>query len=274
MAVSSSSRFASGAAIGVPQVAAGFDKFAKDKIPQYRLGFKVEDADGNVYRYAHFGADTNRGVLVAQDVSESSLGDSDNVIVASASCTVTTDGTAGSHYLEITTGEYGSTTATEITAGQFAGGTFVVSDDAGEGYTYDIVGNTANDSGETIRLQLKQPLQVAVTSASDFIIRGNKYSNLEIASNGTDAILAGVTCSTMDVSEQAYGWVQTKGVVGILCAGTDVIGERIVLSTGTNGAVVCASYTGESSQSLDQVLGTCLIPGDSTGHGVYEINLE
>ncbi|MCU0614545.1 MAG: hypothetical protein MUD09_05615, partial [Desulfobacterales bacterium] len=173
MAVSSSSRFSSGTAVGVPQVAGEFNKFDLHKTPQYRLGFKVEDADGNVYRYAHFGADTNRGVLVAQDVSESSLGDSDNVIVASASCTDTTDGTIGSRYIDVTVGIYASTTATEITADQFAGGKLITTDDTGEGYTYDIVGNTAN-SAATIRIQLKQPLVVAVDATTDFIILGNK----------------------------------------------------------------------------------------------------
>jgi hypothetical protein len=275
MAVSSSSTFSSGKNQGVPTVSADFDKFAKHATPRFAIGFKVEDGDGNVYRYSHFGADTNRGVLVSQDVSESSLGDSDNVIVASASCANTSDGTKGSRYLNITTGNYSSGgTATEVTANQFAGGTFITSDDAGEGYTYDIVGNTTNAGSSTIRVELRQPIQVALGATTDFIIVGNKYANLEIATNGTDCTLAGVTCQTMDVSEEAWGWVQTKGLVGILCAGTDVLGEKVVLSQGTSGAVICASSVTESSQSLDQVVGSCVVAGDSTGHGVYYINLE
>lgn len=273
MAVSTSSWFSSGAAVGVPQVAGEFNKFDLHKTPQFRIGHKIEDADGNVYRYAHFGADTNRGVLVSQDVSESSLGDSDNVIVASASCTDITDGTIGSRYLCITAGDSGL----EITADEFAGGKFITSDDAGEGYTYDIVGNTANATGgSSFRLQLRQPLQVAVTAATDFIIVGNRYANLEIATSGTDAILAGVTCSTMDVSEQAYGWIQTKGIVGVLTASADVIGETISLSA-TSGAVACNSVLNGAyplCASVDQIIGSCVVPGDASGHGAYFINLE
>jgi len=272
MAVSANSTFGSGTNQGVPTVSADFNKFDKHATPRFAVGFKVEDGDGNVYRYSHFGADVNRGVLVSQDLSESSLGDSDNAIVASASCTVTTDGTAGSKYLEITTGIYGSTTNTEITEDQFAGGKFITSDDAGEGYTYDIVGNSANTAA-TIRLQLKQPLQVAVTAATDFIIVGNRYANLEIATNGTDCATAGVTCQTMDVSEEAWGWVQTKGVVGILCHGTDVVGENISLTNLISGAVVCASNAAAIA-SIDTIVGSCYVAGDSTGHGAYYINLE
>jgi len=271
MAVSSSSKFSSGRTQGVPSASVDFNKFAKHETPRFAIGFKVEDSDGNIYRYSHFGDDVNRGVLVSQDISESSLGDSDNAIVASASCTVTSDGTKGSKYLEITTGIYGSTTNTEIKTDQYAGGKFITSDDTGEGYTYDIVGNTANTAA-TIRLQLRQPLQAALDATTDFIIVGNRYANLEIATNGTDAAIAGVTCQTMDVSEEAWGWVQTKGIVSILSQGTDVIGENISITNVTSGAVICASNAGVAS--LDAIIGSCYVAGDDTGHGAYYINLE
>ncbi len=269
MARSTSSYFGSGVVSGVALVAGEFNKFDEHSAPQYRIGSKIEDADGNVYRYSHFGADVNRGVLVSTDLTEACLGDSDNVIVASASCSVTTDGTAGSKYLEITAGDSGS----EITLDQFAGGKFITTDDAGEGFTYDIVGNTANATDtSSFRLQLKQKLQVAVTAATDFIIVGNKYSNLEIATAATDDYVAGVTCSTMDVSEQAWGWIQTKGVVGVLMAGSDAVGQKVQLSVETDGAVCGAADN--ASNTMDQVIGSCVVAGDAAGHGAYYINLE
>jgi len=140
--------------------------------------------------------------------------------------------------------------------------------------TYKVVGNSANaTSGSAFRLQLKQKLQIAVTAATDFIIVGNKYANLEIATNGTDCIVAGVSCRSISTAAY-YGWVQSKGIVGILCEGTDVIGEKIVLSTGTSGAVTSASNVEETSQSIDQVLGSVVIAGDDTGHGAYYINVD
>jgi hypothetical protein len=160
MAVSTSTLFGVGAANGVPQVGADFNRFVSDATPKYQVGWKIEDVDGNVYRYSHFGADVNRGVVVAQDISESSLGDSDNVIVAPASTTSGTDGNIGTKYVEITAGQSGNA----ITADQFAGGRFITTDDTGEGYTYNIVGNTGNATvGSAFRLQLKELLTLLLT---------------------------------------------------------------------------------------------------------------
>jgi len=271
MAVSSNSYFGNGKVQGTPTVAFDFDKFEEHATPRYAIGYKIEDSDGAVYRYSHFGATVSRGVVCSQDVSESSAGDSDNIIVASASAVNTTDGLIKSKYVQITSGG--------VLVNQFAGGKFITTDDTGEGYTYDIVGNTAsgNPTTSNFRLELKQPLQVAVTSDTDFIIVGNKYANLEIATNGTDNILAGVACRSISVAGY-YGWVQTKGICGALCEGTDVAGEKVTLSKVTSGAVASATSAGtgggDTDQTYDQIIGTCVIAGDDSGHGAYDLCLE
>jgi hypothetical protein len=101
----------------VPSLVSEFDKFDIHSAPKYKVGFKVEDVEGNVYRYAHFGAAVNRGTVVSQDVSESSLGDSDNACAAAA---------IGAKAVTITAGSV----AVPVTTNQFAGGKFIVSDDA------------------------------------------------------------------------------------------------------------------------------------------------
>lgn len=266
MAVSTSSVF-SIAAGSPPQVVGAFDKFAKDATPKYPCGYKVETACGDVYRYCHFGADVNRGVLVSQDLSESSLADDDNHVIAPASCVTKTDGTVGSYYLEATL---------TATVDQYAGAKLLTTDDTGEGYTYDILGNTATNDPATgnIRIHLAQPLQVALDATTDISIRGNRYANLEIATT-TDEVVAGVTCSTMDVSEQAWGWVQTKGQVGILQDGTIALGDMVALSDGTSGAVHVIGGGGTLATDLTEpLIGFCSDPGDSSGHGGFVINLE
>jgi hypothetical protein len=227
-------------------------------------------ADGTVLRYAHFGDDVNRGVLVSQDLSESSQAEIDGEVIASASCVTTTDGTVGSYYLEAD--------LASVTVDQYAGGKFIVTDDAGEGYTYDIVGNTATDdpASGNIRIQLAQPLQVALTADTDFAIQGNMYANLEIATT-TDTSVVGVTCSTMDVSEQAWGWIQTKGVVGILADATaPEDGEIVTLSEDTSGAVqvLAGGGTDVADAVSDPIVGFCLADSDNGGHAVCKINLE
>jgi len=274
MAIDANSYFSNQASVGLGGATAGtFNKFDLHATPKYALGFKVEQADGSIYRYAHLGAATNRGVLVSQDLSESSLADADNGVIAPASAVAVSDesvkpGALGSHYLQLTS-------ATK-TLNQFRGGKLIITDDTGEGYTYDILGNTATDDPATgdIRIKLAQPLQVALDTTTDLAIMGNAYANLEAATAGTDEFPVGVTCST-STAALPYCWIQTKGVVGILQDGTIALGDMVALSDGVAGAVHVIGGGGTLATDLTEPLvGFCVDPGDSTGAGSFKINLE
>ena len=277
MAVSDSSRF-SIAAVGVPQVGSDFDKFEMNATPKYPLGFKIERANGDVYRYTHFGANTNRGVLVSQDLSETSLVDDDNHLIAPSSTYQMPDepngvypGAIGSRYIIMT--------LANTSAHVYAGAKITITDDTGEGYTYDVVDNTATDNPASgkIRIQLAQQLQVAIDTTSDVSIQGCLYNDVETATTGTDAIVAGVSCATMVVATAPYGWIQTKGVVGILQDAKAVtVGCIVTLSKLTAGAVgpLGGASTDATSYVAEPIVGYCVDPGDSTGYTVCKINLE
>lgn len=252
-----------------PPTLADFNKFDMHKIQKFPLGFKVECADGSIYRYSHFGADTNRGVLVSTDRSETCLVDDDNHVIAPASAVNVGDGAVGSRFIEATL---------TATANQFVGGKLIITDDTGEGYTYDIKGNTATNNPTTgnIRIELYQPLVVAVTTDSDIAIVGSLYHDLEVATM-TDALVVGVSCSTMDVSEAAYGWIQTKGVCGVLQdVNVPTIGAVATLSNLTAGAVTImgGNSTYATYYGLNPIVGIFLDIGDSTGHAAIKLNLE
>lgn len=242
--------------------------FRQDASPKYAIGTRLVRGS-RVFRYSHFGADTNRGVLVATDADESSLVDSDNIVVAPASAATTTDGTLGSKFVEIT--------LAAVTANQFAGGLFVTTDDVGEGYTYEIKGNTATDdpASGNFRLELHQKLQVALDATTDIAIQGHLNANLELATEDVDVAVAGVSCSTMDVSAAAYGWIQTWGPCGILQDGTIAIGDICTLSDSVDGAVQVAGGGDTTIADLvaESYVGTCLIAGDSGGHGVFDLSI-
>ena len=265
MALDSSRYFSNQASVGLGAATAGqFDKFDLHATAKYPLGFKVEQYDGTVYRYAHLGAATNRGVVVSQDLSETSIADTDNAVIAPASAVAVPDetqkpGAIGSHYVQLT--------VASVTANQFRGGKFVVTDDTGEGYTYDVLGNTATDTPATgdIRIQLAQALQVALDTSSDIALTGSMYMDVETATTGTDEAPIGVTCSTT-TSALPFCWVQTKGVVGILQDGAIALGDVVALSTAGN-VKVAADYN-------SPFIGYCVDPGDTTGHGTFKINLE
>lgn len=268
-------RFGSAAAVGVPQVASEFNKFEMHKSPRFQIGHKIEDANGNVYRYAHFSADTNRGVLVSPDISESGLDDTDNMVTLASAVQTAGDNAIGSKFVEMNVSALAS-----VLLNDYAGGRLLITDDTGEGYTYDVLGNTAkgDPAADLVRVALKQKLQVALDNTSDVAIVPNVYSNLEI-STSTDFYCAGVTCATMDVSEASYGWIQTKGVVGILQDGAIAVGQPVQLSDGTSGAVqifggAVASAVAAADLTTEPIIGYCVMAGDSSGHGAFKINLE
>lgn len=275
MALNSLSRFSLNFIGQGGATAADFDKFGVHSSPKHYLGFPIFSGAGDIYRYAQAGADTNRGLLVSTDKSETSVVDTDNVIIAPASAVAVSDetmkpGAIGSHYVEIT--------LASVTANMYAGGKFVTTDDTGEGYTYDILGNTATDNPATgnFRLTLAQKLQVALDTTTDFAIFANPFNDVEGATAGTDEFPVGVTCANLTTASTAFGWLQTKGIVGILQDGTINLGDVVTLSDGVTGAVQTAAGGGTDIADIitEPVVGYCLDPGDNTGHGVFKINLE
>jgi hypothetical protein len=259
MAVSTTSFF-SGSKPGDQRQLMGIDsQFDKHTKPKHAIGTQMTTIDGRGFRYAHFGADTNAGLLVSQDLSESSLLDVD--IVAPASANTTTDGTIGSKFVQAT--------EAAVTANQFAGGYLSTEDDTGEGFTYFIKGNTATNDPVTgdIRIELVDPIQVAVVAATTGNILGSQYANLE-AANTTDIAASGVSCSTMDVSDKAYGWVQTKGIATVGTDGTLVIGSGCII----------AADAGELAPAVEtdilERVGVCYQVAADTEHSVVKLTLE
>jgi hypothetical protein len=236
--------------------------FAQHTSPLYNLGFKVEYADGRVFRYSHFGADTAAGLLVATDESESSVADTDNAVIASASAVTTTDGAIGSRFVQLT--------LASAAANQYAGGTLHTSDDAGEGYTYSIIGNTATNDPATgdIRIEFKETIQVALTTATDVIIKGSVYANLEAATAGIDLAMAGVSIKAVDVSDKEYGFVQESGKATLLTDGTPIVGSKLTLSDGVAGAVQL------TDSETEPHIGYSTDAGDTTGHTTVMLQLR
>jgi len=233
--------------------------YSVDSNPKYDIGHRVSTGDGRVFRYGQVGVATARGLLVSQDLSTTSLVDTDNIVVVPASAVavpgeVVKPGAIGSKYVEIT--------LAAKTVNQFEGAYLMITDDAGEGYTYRIKGNTATDNPVTgnLRLELYDKLQVALTAASDIAILGSMYSDLK-AADATDPAVAGVTVANFAAA--GWGWIQTWGPCAVLQDGAAIgVGSSVTLSDGVAGAVQTQdAYT-------EPLVGYGIIDGDDTGHGV------
>jgi len=258
MAISSSA-YHTNASPGEIQLAK-FNIFASDTTPKFAIGTRVSLADGRVFRYAHFGAAVNNALLVAQDISETGLGNTDNVMIAPASAATTTDGTVGSRFIQIT--------LASITANQFAGGYLHTQDATGEGYTYRIKGNTATGSPVSgdIRLELYDPIEIAIDATTDFAIVGSMWSNVEGATAATDTIICGVTTAVQALDD--FGWVQTWGPGTVLVDGTLAIGDVLALSDGVTGAVhlLGGGGTDVADVNTEPLVGYAMHIGTNTEH--------
>lgn len=245
--------------IGVPSIVSEIDLNESGTVAKRAVGFKVEDQQGNVYRWCHFGATTAQGLLVSCDLSESSLADSDNIVIAPASSVSGTDGAIGSRFVEIK--------LASVTVNQYAGGKLITTDDTGEGYTYNIVGNTATNDPATgnFRVELERPLVVALDATTDIGILPNQYANLEPATTA-DIDVVGVSMASMAAND--YGWVMTKGSAAVLDQGTTTIGAECMIGS-TAGSV--------TDVTTDAVLGLnafTVIAGDNTGYAGVKFNFE
>jgi len=272
MAYSTNSYF-NNAIVGQMQVGSDIDIFEISDKPKLAVGTGFTRSDGSKFRYAHAGAATNRGAIVAQDYSESSVADTDNAIIAPLSTYQMPDenngiypGSAGSRYAILT--------LASAAADQYAGGYFHITDDGGEGYTYRIRGNTATDdpASGVIRLALYDKIQVALTATTDCAITGPMYANLEAAGTTTDGIAVGVACASLTATDP-YGWIQTYGPATVLCDTAGTAGKEVAVSQNVAGAYEPANATGTAADAWPTI-GYLITPGDTTGHGVVFLHLE
>lgn len=256
MAVTAKNYF-SNAIVGVPQVGADVNIYKEDTSPSFALGTKFERQDGAIFRYSHFGATVaSAGLLCSVDISESSESEVTSAIVASAS-TYQVDGETVGVYPNMLGSKFIVATLGSITTDEFAGGYVVItSGPSATSETYRIKGNTATgnpDSGN-FRIELYARLQAGLNSSTTFTVTGNRYANLEasLAATGSD-LASGVTLISITTAGD-YGWVQTKGIIGVLCGSTTILAQRMVgISTSVAGAIDLAIAT--SSITISTIVG-------------------
>jgi len=252
---------------GVPGIGVDVDIFANHTTPKFAVGQRYTRQDGAEFVYSHFGAAAGTistgGIVVSTDLSESGTAQAGGRILASGSVTAIagetiTPGTVGSHYVQIIGGG--------ISADEFAGGYFQTCEGDGGLYNYRIKGNTSSSAKTTgakltYYVELYETLQQTLATAqnTDFRIVGSLYANLESASAGTDAFIAGVTTAS-HMATNSYGWVQRKGFAGVRTDASETsTGSAVALSTAEPGLVSgeLPRYRNSNSQP-GPIIGFCV----------------
>lgn len=273
MAVSTTSYF-SNSIQGAPGVGSDIDLYSSDLSPKYAVGFGFTRGDGNKYRYCHFGALSAVGLMVSTDVSESNRTKIENVGAVIAN---RTKNGGESMYPNSTGSRYFQLVIT-ATADQFAGGYLTVCTGSGSGYTYHIRGNTATSDGNpvtgNIYVELYDTIISPIDSNTDIIIAGHGYANVEPATT-TDAAPIGST--VVGNSANAYGWVCTHGITGVLQdASIGTVGKPVFLSSNTTGAIQCkqSATSSTSNELVLPIVGYMVEAGSSADYSLVYITLE
>ena len=228
---------------------AGQGIYDESSTPKYAIGEKLELADGRVFRYGYTAGAINRGLLVSQDVSSTCLVETDNAVIAAAG---DFSPAANSKQFQLTLGS--------ISADDWAGGYLQITDDAGEGHQYRIKSNSATGATTSgkVDVYLYDPIQVALTTASDLAVTGSLWYNVVGATAGTDYIVSGVT--PISFTANYYGWFQTAGIATILSDTAIANGDNLTLSDGVTGAVQL------KDAETEPLIGYACFAPDDSGH--------
>lgn len=222
------------------------------------VGQKFRSADGREFVLVQNGGTALvSGVLVQ---SPASIGANHTGLAVVANAAI------GATSIQVTAG------GTLITANQYQGGFAIISAGTGIGQTLRIASNSSATSSGTCTLTLEDPLSVAITSASSKVsltlpLYGSRFgtdfttSGVVVCPTVATGSVIGATISPIPASTTTactYGWIQTKGFVGVLNDSATAIGLDVMPSGAVAGAVVTYVVATRSR------VGTSTVAGENT----------
>lgn len=207
------------------------DLYSSSSFKGHELGFRVQGPNGKEFRYALFGE-----LGVVGDIYQSSAVDTQFTEMA-----VPANTAAGSTTVTITNG------TTAVTAGQFIDGSLTVAVTPGLGEEYTIVSHGTATNGSSWSITLDRPLRTAWTTSTKVSVRRSPYSGVVKCPTTLTGTVTGV--AVYAVASGEYGWLQTKGVAGVLSDNsTGAVGSDVGVPGATAGSVgVNVAGTGKSN---------------------------
>ena len=229
-----------------PVPGAGFDGCSVSYRGRWPIGTQLVCQDGRKFRFFLNGA----VLAVVGDVMQTAVVVTTDVDLTPTAISTTVN-FVGARTISFT---HGAATAV---INQYAEGYAVMSLAPSAGHTYRIAAHAALTSGgtaEVVRLAPGHAIREAMTTTTDIDLVPNPYAgNIQCAATITGAPV-GVCVSAVAVDQ--YGFLATRGVCGVLTAGSLTIGSPAVmlLSGGTAGAVAPASAATQPQVGLVQRL--------------------
>ena len=224
---------------------------SNSSVQECALGTKVVTPDGRAFRYVKCGS---TALVPGKLYDGQVVGSNYNIAVAA-------EAAIGATQVTVTLG-------TTVTANQLAGGTLIVNDVTGQGYTYSIKSHPAADAAASCVITLvdEEPLIVALDTTSQVTLIPNQYNGVVIHATTEAGVPVGVAVTA--VTANYYGWIQTRGPVSILCNATTGIGEAVSASDTTNAGGV------EVGDGILAPVGHALAPGVASEYNAVFLRLD
>lgn len=211
---------------------AGQDLLTSTATQAHNLGTYSETVDGRGFRYSLMGAVSS----VPGKIYQAAASDATNLTPV-AGLVVGAAVAAGTNVVT-------TSTSTTIAANLLANGYLATDVTPGQGYILGIKSNTATSGATGLSITLDDPVPVALTTSSSFVVAQHPYANVVVFPTTTTGIPVGVATQTIITNAQ-YGWIQTHGICGVLSgvATSVVAGAPVTPSSATAGSTIVSTAT-------------------------------
>lgn len=219
------------------------DPFTESATQLFPLGSTLNWGD-RVFKYAQVDGAITAGLCVQQPIIVANHTQMSLTSAVAISTTNTTDisiETAGD---------------TDLTANQYQEGYLYINDGTGQGQSWKIKSHPAHDHSSdptcVITVYGKVSTALVASGTSQASLMENPFKDVIVAPVAETGAVVGVT--VIDMTDDYYGWLQTKGPKAVLAASTLVLGHNAVRNdTSTAGAVMA-----DNGDDLVQEIGTVM----------------
>ena len=238
------------------------DPFTESSTQLWPLGTELKYGD-RAFRYGKMNGAVTAGKLLQQAAH----------VAHHTNCTITNaDAVAGSysHAAGSTTISL-ETNGTDLTLNQYAEGYLLVNDQQGEGQMLRIKSHPAHDHSDdaSVVITTYDPLKTAIVKASSQVsLVKNPYMDVIVAPTAETGAVVGVT--VIDMTDDYWGWFQTRGPAAVLAGETLILGHKVCRSDADAGA--CMPDNGDDlTPQVGQVMATGVV---DTEYGMILLNIS
>lgn len=220
-----------------------------DSTQQHMLGARIRTTDGRTFRYVRASAATVAGQLYQSPAEKTNH---QNLTPSAAAI--------GDTSITVTLG------ATAADANEYENGYALITVTPGQGYAYQVKSNPSAAASGSLTLQLKDAIEVALTTSSRVDLVRNPYASVIVSPTTRNGGVIGVSPDI--ISAGNYGWLQTGGVTCVLADGAVSVGQLVCASTGVAGSVRNMQTT------ADVVVGVAVTGIADTEYGAVSLTLD